>query len=217
MKIVIAILLTAALSLGLLACASNSYAIPEPAEATTAESTTVEEATTEEIVTQTEPVTLASTTQTTTPTMPNRSIPPQLHLQVGAAQPVRAAQLSNIWNTPDGRGFSASGHHPLDFFGLDHCPSFLIVEPFIIDLNLSTSAEIALQFGDNLPPETMRVHRWNAALAGADRRMWNNFEVVTVSNNIITVPASTNDYIFEVRADWPQGYQFYTFRINNTR
>jgi hypothetical protein len=214
MKFCIAALLAAALCFGLFSCTGEAQEPPAPADPTTTTATISASAATAE------PTALSATTPgpATVPALP---VPPQLFVSLGGAQRVRAAQLSNTWETPDGQGFSASAYHPLDFFGRDHCPDFIIVEHFIITHNGSGS-EVALQFDGNLPPDAVQVQRWNAALATNEinMRAWNQYESVALSDNTFIVSESDNDYIYEVRATWSQeyqGYQFYTFRINNTR
>lgn len=144
-------------------------------------------------------------------------------------QQFQAAQLSADWDPnigTDGQligdgpwtgGFSASAGHPLDIFVLDFYDSDGIT--FYLD---GVDGEIELQFGDNFPPHSVYVRRWPATFAvpvdggGSDMDLWAQYELIAIVDAIIHINDNGNDYIYKVEARWPQGFSFYTFRINST-
>jgi len=153
-----------------------------------------------------------------------------VHMEDSPIQQLRVAQLSTDWDPnigADGNlvgdgpwtgGFSASADHPLDFFLLDSNDS----DRFIFYLN-GADGKIELQFGDNFPPDSIFVRRWNAEFAvsvnggGSDMALWSQYEFVEVTDNIIRIRNDGNDYIYEVDAIWPQGRSSFTFRIDSAR
>jgi len=159
---------------------------------------------------------------------------PQLYVRFRTeglpAQQFRAAQLSTDWDPTigaDGQrigdgpwtgAFSASSPHPLDIFVLDFYDSDGIT--FYLD---GIDGEMELQFGDNFPPHSIYVRRWNAEFAvsvnggGSDMALWPQYESVEENGNIVLISDDGNDYIYEVDARWLQGRSFYTFRINSGR
>jgi len=142
------------------------------------------------------------------PAVPYR--PPQLYLSLGSTPPVRAAQLSSHWEPPGGQAFSASALHPLDFFGPINERE---VSHFIIIL--SNSTEIELQFNDDFLPHTVYMRQWSAQLAEIGRDAMDDYELIELnSSNTFLVDENSNDYIYCIKAVWPYGYQFYTFRIH---
>ncbi|MCL1808676.1 MAG: hypothetical protein FWG42_02790 [Clostridiales bacterium] len=121
-------------------------------------------------------------------------------------QRIQAAQLTNGWRSEDGSAYEADSPHPLQMpKGYDEATLFLS----------AASGEIALQFSDDYPPLSVSVQRWDARHAGTDSAdVWENGEQVAVSANTFNIENDGNDYIYEVHANWEQGYSWYAFRVN---
>ena len=152
------------------------------------------------------------------------SSPPQLYvgLSVGETpmQHLRAIQGSVLWDVGD-RSFSATDLHPLDLWALD-LADFLPMDISEITFQLDGSdGEVRLQFRGGFPPRSVHVRRWNAEVArsvdggGSDMDLWSQYESIEIKNNRFQISNDGNDYIYDVKAVWGQGYSSYAFRIDS--
>ena len=126
-----------------------------------------------------------------------------------AEQRINAAQLTNGWFVEDeygnGSGYVADSVHPLH-----------IGEYGEITLVMSgTNGKIILEFSDDYPPQFLSVQRWDAKYVGMDSLdVWDNGEPVPVKENTFNFSNDGNYYVYEVYAEWEQGYSWYAFRVN---
>ena len=149
-----------------------------------------------------------------------------------AVQHFQTLQLSNSWSTGTftdadgnmvfGPEYCASSFHPLDVWALDIL-AWLEWEDDAVTIRLDgADVEVALQFSDDFPPDTIYARRWPAEFAdsvndgGSDMGLWFQYEPVEISGNIIRVRDDGNDYIYEIEAMWRQGRSSYTFRVESS-
>ncbi|MDR0273062.1 MAG: M56 family metallopeptidase, partial [Clostridiales bacterium] len=141
---------------------------------------------------------------------------PLLHLNftdAGAVQQnIQAAQLTNGWyveyENGEGRGYQSDSPHPLQLRDYSE-----------FTLNLSSGdGEVELLFGDNYPPNSISVQRWNAVYVGSEDYsldIWDGGEAVAVSGNRFRIENDGNSYIYEVYAKWNEGDSWYAFRADS--
>ena len=147
----------------------------------------------------------------------NLKYAPQLEVYITedgmAEQRVIAAQLTTSWSykNDDGTysGYETDSLHPLDL-------------PDDYDYTLIAQGEIAyvmFEFGDDFPPLSVSVIRWNAnyaAFSTGSRDFSDEFEhreIVGTDGNSIQVGNDGLSYIYMVHAIWDQGNSYYSFRV----
>ena len=126
-------------------------------------------------------------------------------------QRIQAAQLTTSWlfidENGDGGGYEADSPHPLQLSSFDG-----------ITLGLENAGgEIELLFGDNYPPVSVSVQRWDEKYADDESTdAWDKGEPVEISRDNFRIDNDGQNYIYAVSAKWKEGSSWYTFRIENT-
>jgi len=127
-------------------------------------------------------------------------------------QRVEALQLTTSWNfyyeDGTGTGYESDSAHPLQL------QQTAFSEATLYFTNIS--AEIALQFSDDYPPQTITVQRWPSEYAYGSQDIQEhlgNSEHITLSGGSIHVDDDGHNYIYEVSATWLNGKSYYTFRM----
>ena len=75
----------------------------------------------------------------------------------------------------------------------------------------SDASEVEIGFA--LAPDSLTVRRWPEEYMGKAFEYYDSYEPVEVSNYIITLSNGGEGYVYDVRAQWSQGYAHYGFRV----
>ena len=156
-------------------------------------------------------------------------LPPQLNValfNIGLpdkpAQSVQALQLSASWLVFDengiGSGIEADAPHPLQMKLDAYDRAALLINNAICDcIDWRDKIAVELIFGDNYPPDSVSVVRWNSSLLTGRQDIEdivNKGETVEVDENTFPVLVDENNYVYAIYAEWPEGRSTYAFRTD---
>ena len=130
-------------------------------------------------------------------------------------QRIHAIQLTTSWSVTykdgTGRGYESDSCHALQVRMDDYIERTLFL--------CNADNEIAMEFSDNYPPDSISVQRWLAIYAGDANRnvgdLWDKGEPVKIVDNVLLISDDGNDYVYETHAIWSNGNSYYTFRTES--
>jgi len=137
-------------------------------------------------------------------------------------QTIPAIQLGMSWLYYDengvGKGIEADAPHPLQMKPDAFADATVNMSTVRCDcIEGMNHIAVELSFGDNYPPESFSVTRWDFKLVTGDQEIDDLIslgEQVEADGYKITIFDDGNDYLYAVFANWSEGRSYYTFKTS---
>jgi len=123
-------------------------------------------------------------------------------------QRVQAAQLTYSWSYTDKNGNDVGVES--DSLGPLQLQDYGAITLSLYDIK----GGFMMLFGDDYPPLSVAVRRWDVEYVGS-YDAWDKGEPVEGNGNWFTIADDGHDYIYEVYATWVNGSSRYVFRIDS--